>query len=62
MQNCPRRNQRKPKEADMTIIDTTSGIQDIFIDGHFDLSKWEEYIEKFVPGAKDICLNDMMEY
>jgi hypothetical protein len=61
MQNCPRRNQRKPKEADMTIIDTTSGIQDIFIDGHFDLSKWEEYIEKFVPGAKDICLNDMMD-
>lgn len=53
--------EKKPKEVDMTIIDTTSGIQDIYIDGHFDLSKWEEYMDDFIPGAKDLCLNDMMD-
>ena len=45
----------------MNIIDTTEYIQDIFISGHFDLSKWKEYMDKCIPGAKDICLDDMMD-
>ncbi len=40
MKNCPRRNQRKPKEVDMTIIDTTSGIQDILVTGSISMDIW----------------------
>ena len=45
----------------MNIINTTSYIEDAYISGHFDLSKWKDYMDKCVPGAKDICFNDMMD-
>lgn len=45
----------------MRIVDTSIGFQSVFIDGQFNLDKWEIYIDKWVPGAKELCLNDMKE-
>ena len=45
----------------MNIINTISNIDDIFISGHFDLSEWKKYMDLYIPGAKEICLKDMMD-
>lgn len=45
----------------MNIINTISNIDDIFISGHFDLSEWKKYMDLYIPGAKEICLKDMID-
>ena len=37
----------------MKVIDTSKESLDIFAAGQFDLRKWEHYIDKAVPGAKN---------
>ena len=41
----------------MKVIDTSKESLDIFAAGQFDLRKWEHYIDKAVPGAKELCLD-----
>ena len=43
----------------MKITDTSEEIFSAYKDGHFDLDLWGSYMERCVPGAKDICLSDM---
>ena len=43
----------------MKVIDTSKESLDIFAAGQFDLRKWEHYIDKAVPGAKELCLDGM---
>lgn len=43
----------------MKVIDTSKESLDIFTAGQFDLRKWEHYIDKAVPGAKELCLDGM---
>ena len=43
----------------MKVIDTSKESLDIFAAGQFDLWKWEHYIDKAVPGAKELCLDGM---
>lgn len=45
----------------MNIINTSAGILSVFEQGGFDLAKWEEYIDTYVPGAKELCLADRDE-
>lgn len=46
-------------KPELKTIDATYDMLSSFKDGHFDLDRWKEYIDASVPGAKDICLNDM---
>ena len=43
----------------MKVIDTSKESLDIFAAGQFDLRKWEHYIDKAVPGVKELCLDGM---
>lgn len=43
----------------MNIVDTSGELLSAFNEGRFDLSRWEEYIDSYVPGAKELCLSDM---
>ena len=43
----------------MKVIDTSKESLDVFAAGQFDLWKWEHYIDKAVPGAKELCLDGM---
>ena len=45
----------------MKVIDTSKESLDIFAAGQFDLRKWEHYIDKAVPGAKELCLDGMQK-
>ena len=45
----------------MRIIDTSIDFQSVFVDGQFNLDNWKKYIDKWVPGAKEMCLGDMKE-
>lgn len=45
----------------MRIIDTSDQFLSAFEAGQFDLQKWEAYMDAFVPGAKELCLDDMRE-
>ena len=45
----------------MKIINTCSKIFTIFDNGRFDKEKWKEYMDRCVPGAKELCLNDMQD-
>ena len=45
----------------MNIIDTSAEWNAAFDGDHFDLAKWETYIDRNVPGAKALCLGDMRE-
>ena len=44
----------------MKVIDTSKESLDIFTAGQFDLRKWEHYIDKAVPGAKELCLDGIL--
>ncbi|MCI5654784.1 MAG: hypothetical protein MR311_11035 [Lachnospiraceae bacterium] len=44
----------------MKVIDTSKESLDIFAAGQFDLRKWEHYIDKAVPGAKELCLDGIL--
>ena len=43
----------------MRIIDTSTDFLSVFNDGRFNLDNWEIYIDKWIPGAKELCLSDM---
>ena len=45
----------------MRIIDTTDRMAPVFASGPFQLEEWETYIEAAVPGAKELCLEDLQE-
>lgn len=45
----------------MNIIDTSGQWISAFDGDRFDLAKWETYIDRNVPGAKQLCLDDMRE-
>ncbi len=45
----------------MNIINASKGIPAVFDSGQFNLTKWKDYADKWVPGAKNICLNDMRD-
>ena len=43
------------------IIDTSIDFLSIYNDSQFDLEKWKSYVDKWIPGTKQLCLNDMKE-
>ena len=45
----------------MNILDLSGDLLSAFSDGCFDLEKWKSYMERFLPGAKELCLADMRE-
>ena len=45
----------------MNITDTSAQIPGVFVLGRFDIEKWKSYIDASVPGAKELCLDDMQE-
>ncbi|MBO4617745.1 MAG: hypothetical protein J5717_10345 [Lachnospiraceae bacterium] len=45
----------------MNIIDTSGDIGRIFEGGTFDMNAWEAYMDKWVPGARELCTKDMQE-
>ena len=45
----------------LNIIDTSGEWLSAFEGDHFDLAKWDTYIDRNVPGAKGLCLDDMRE-
>ena len=45
----------------MKIIDTSAEILSAFDGDRFSMDRWKAYIDRFVPGAKDLCREDMQE-
>lgn len=45
----------------MNIIDTSGDISYIFESGIFDMAAWEAYMDKWVPGVREVCSQDMQE-
>lgn len=45
----------------MRIIDTSGGLMTVFESGGFDINRWKSYIDRYVPGAGELCINDMQE-
>ena len=43
----------------MNVINAITDISSIFPDNHFSMEKWELYIDKQLPGAKEKCTADM---
>ncbi len=43
----------------MRILNTTADISSAFENGHFCIEKWEQYMDKWIPGAKEKCIADM---
>ena len=43
----------------MKVIDTSGEMLAAFHSGHFELAKWEAYMDACVPNAKELCLEDM---
>ena len=45
----------------MNIINTYTDIESVFDIEHFNIEKWKIYIDKSIPGAKKLCIDDMQE-
>ena len=45
----------------MNVIDTSAEMLSAYESGHFCLEKWEEYMDRYVPGAKELNLAEMRE-
>ena len=45
----------------MRIINTSEEILSSFEEGHFEIEKWNNYIDRMVPGARKLCTDDMQE-
>lgn len=45
----------------MRLINTSTKMIASFEAGHFDIEKWKIYIDDAVPGARQICMDDMQE-
>ena len=43
----------------LRILDTSDSFLQSFPVGHFDLDAWKAYIDRSVPGAKSLCIEDM---
>ena len=43
----------------MRIIDTSDTMLSCFDEKGFNLSRWESYMDAHIPGAKQLCLEDM---
>jgi hypothetical protein len=43
----------------MKIINTSAELLSAYHNGGFSLPLWEAYMDKYVPGAKELCLEDM---
>jgi hypothetical protein len=56
-----RPTEKDMKESKMRVIDTSEEMLAAFHSGHFDLEKWEAYMDACVPNAKELCLEDMRE-
>lgn len=57
----PRRDAFPSLEEDQMISNTYGSVSSVFEGGHFSFDKWEEYIDRCVPGAKEPCIADMEE-
>ncbi len=44
------------------IMDTHSQIDTLFVNGTFDLEKWESYMNSLYKNSADIFKNDLKEY
>jgi len=45
----------------LKVTDTTAEMMDSFASGVFDMERWKDYIDKAVPGARELCFGDMQE-
>ena len=45
----------------LKIVDTSGGFLSAFEQDVFSLTKWEAYMDRSVPGAKKMCIEDMKE-
>lgn len=45
----------------MKTIDLSGDILSAYTGNQFDLEKWKNYMDRFLPGAKELCLADMRE-
>ena len=45
----------------LKVTDTTAEKMDSFAGGVFDIERWKDYIDKAVPGARELCFGDMQE-
>ena len=45
----------------MRIIDTSDTIFNAYVNGEFNLDKWQKYMDKALPNIKELCLEDMKE-
>ena len=45
----------------MNIIDTSPALLSAYAEGRFDLELWKAYMDTAVPGAKDLCLEDLRQ-
>lgn len=43
----------------MNIIDTSDRLLSVFESGKFSIDKWGDYMDQWIPGAKELCLEDM---
>ena len=45
----------------MRIIDTSIDFPSVYDTEQFNLDNWNNYIDKWIPGAKELCLSDMRD-
>ena len=45
----------------MRIIDTSIDFPSVYDAEQFNLDNWNNYIDKWIPGAKELCLSDMRD-
>ncbi len=45
----------------MRIINTSTKMLISFETGHFDIEKWNNYIDDAVPGVRQICIEDIQD-
>ena len=45
----------------MNVIDTSAEMLSAYESGHFCLARWEEYLDRYVPGAREMNLAEMRE-
>ena len=43
----------------MRVIDRSAQIFEAYENGIFDLEKWKRYADRYVPGARELCLKDV---
>lgn len=51
----------RSRGRNLNIINTSAELLTAFEDNTFDLKRWEAYMDAYVPGAKELCLQDMRD-